>query len=246
MANNKCTIEMVLAEKDSLVERLQASEDEKEKIKYEYERKIHDITEEYSKNTETVIMNILRGTGIQGLRGIELKTGKYIRPLLKCSREEIEEYCRENQLAPKIDKTNLENEYTRNKIRNIVIPYVQKEFNPNIIETLNRLSNLIKEEDNYLKEEIQKKYEQILIAEEKNKKIILDLKKFNNEEKAVKSRLLLYSITKLFGSAKNIEKIHIEDIIKLCQNNIGNKYLTPNKKTKILVKNHKITITKEG
>ena len=224
------------------------------KVRYEFFEEVlkntnaNKISIAHNKNdlAETVIMNILRGTGIQGLRGIELKTGKYIRPLLKCSREEIEEYCRENQLDPKIDKTNLENEYTRNKIRNIVIPYVQKEFNPNIIETLNRLSNLIKEEDNYLKEEIQKKYEQILIAEEKNKKIILDLKKFNNEEKAVKSSLLLSSITKLFGSAKNIEKIHIEDIIKLCQNNIGNKYLTPNKKTKILVKNHKITITKEG
>lgn len=57
MENNKCTIEMVLAEKDSLVERLKASEDEKEKIKYEYERKIHNITEEYNKKIETVIMN---------------------------------------------------------------------------------------------------------------------------------------------------------------------------------------------
>ena len=51
---------------------------------------------------------------------------------------------------------------------------------------------------------------------------------------------MLYTITRLFGTVQGIEKIHIEDIIKLCNNNIGNKYLTPNKNIKILVKNHKI------
>ena len=65
-------------------------------------------------------------------------------------------------------------------------------------------------------------------------------KKFNKEEKVIKSRLVLYTITRLFGTSKGIEKIHIEDIVKLCTNNIGNKYLTPNKNIKILVKNHKI------
>ena len=110
---------------------------------------------------ETVIMNILRGTGIQGLRGIEVKNKKYIRPLIECERKEIERYCEENKLQPRIDKTNFENDYTRNKIRNIVIPYVQKEFNPNIIETINRLSDLIKQEDNYLKKETIKIYNEI-------------------------------------------------------------------------------------
>ena len=66
------------------------------------------------------------------------------------------------------------------------------------------------------------------------------MKGFNKQEKVIKSRIVLYTITRLFGSSKGIEKIHIEDIIKLCNNNIGNKYLIPNKKIKILVKNHKI------
>ena len=55
---------------------------------------------------------------------------------------------------------------------------------------------------------------------------------------------MLYTITTLFNSSKGIEKKHIEDIIKLCGNNIGNKYLIPNKKIKILVKNHKIFFAK--
>ena len=89
-------------------------------------------------NVETVFMHILRGTGINGLKGIEPKRGMYIRPLIECERREIEEYCEENNLEPRIDKTNFENIYTRNKIRNVVIPYVQKEFNQNIIQTIDR------------------------------------------------------------------------------------------------------------
>ena len=74
-----------------------------------------------------------------------------------------------------------------------------------------------------------------------NKKyIILKLKLFNMQERVIKSRVLLYTITRLFGNAQGIEKIHIDDIIKLCERNIGNKYLTPNKNLKIFLKNGKI------
>ena len=188
---------------------------------------------------ETMIMNAMRGTGISGLKGIEAKRGKYIRPLIECERFEIEDYCKQNKINPRIDKTNFENEYTRNKIRNIAIPYIKKEFNPNIISTLNRLSELVSEEEEYIEKQVEKTYKNILIEESK-KQIILNLKEFNKQEKVIKSRLVIYTITRLFGSAKGIEKIHIEDIIKLCYNNIGNKFLTPNKKIKVLLKNHKI------
>ena len=222
------------------------------KVRYEFFQEVlkntksNKIAIAHNKNdkAETILMNILRGSGIQGLRGIELKNEQYIRPLLNCSREEIEEYCKQNKLNPRIDKTNFENDYTRNKVRNVVIPYIRKEFNPNIIETLNRLSELMKQEDDYLKKETQEIYKNILVKESENE-IILKLKEFNNQEKALKSRIIMYSINKIFRTTKNIEKIHIEDIIKLCKNNIGNKYLTPNKNTKILIKNHKIYICKQ-
>ena len=188
---------------------------------------------------ETVLMHILRGSGINGLKGIEPKRGKYIRPLIECDRNEIEEYCNEKNLQPRIDKTNFENEYTRNKVRNLLIPYIQKEFNPNLIKTIDRLSNLVAEEENYMDKQVEKAYKEMLISE-KEKEIQLDLKIFNIQEKVIKSRIILYTITRLFGNSKGLEKIHIEDIIKLCSNNIGNKYLTPNKKIKILIKNHKI------
>ena len=216
-------------------------------IRYEFFEEIckrtnsNKIAIAHNKNdkVETVIMNFLRGSGISGLKGIEVKRDKFIRPLIECTRDEIENYCKECNLNPKIDKSNFDNKYTRNKIRNVLIPYIQKEYNPNIIETVSRLSDIITEEEEERNSYVIKIYNMLLVNEQENE-IILDLKEFNKEEKVIKSRLIRYTITKLFGSAKGIEKIHIEDIIKLCNNNIGNKYLTPNKNIKILVKNSKI------
>ena len=80
--------------------------------------------------------------------------------------------------------------------------------------------------------------------ERTNKQIVLNLKEFNKQEKVIKNRLILLSTKQLMGSTQGIEKIHIEDIIKLCSNNIGNKYLTPNKNIKILIKDKKINFIK--
>ena len=85
----------------------------------------------------------------------------------------------------------------------------------------------------------QKAYKNVLISA-KNDEIILDLNRFNLQELVIKNRLVLYTINILFGTRSGIEKKHIEDIIKLCSNNIGNKFLIPNKKVKVLVKNKKI------
>lgn len=191
-------------------------------------------------NAETVLMNLIRGSGTVGLKGIQvIRDDKYIKPLIDISREEIENYCEENKLNPRHDKTNDENIYTRNKVRNILIPCIKKEFNPNIIDTIDRLSKLVDKENNYLDKVTEETYKRILIKEEK-KEIILNLKRFNEEDEVIKSRIVLYTIKKLFGHTNGIEKIHIDDIIKLCQNNIGNKYLTPNKHIKILVNKGKM------
>lgn len=202
-------------------------------------------------NAETILMNLMRGASLEGLKGIEPIRGKYIRPLIECNREEIEKYCEINKLDPKFDKTNNDNTYTRNKIRNLLIPYIKKEFNPNIIETLNRLAVLARQDATYFNKIVKESYADILLYENINnlnenleKHIILDLKKFNKLEYVIKSRVLLDSINKLLGTTKGIEKINIEDMIKLCEKNIGNKYLIPNKNVKIFVKKGKIFFTK--
>ena len=202
-------------------------------------------------NAETVLMNIIRGTSVSGLKGIEkVREGKFIRPIIECSREEIEEYCKEQKLDPKYDKTNYENIYTRNKIRNLLIPYLQKEFNPSVIEGINRLSSIAAEEEQFLNNIVEKEYKRLLISgnnisctqnkPNSNVKVVLDLKEFNKLDNVIKSRLVLYTISKAYGKVTGIEKIHIDDIIKLCKNNIGNKFLTPKKGIKVFVKKGKI------
>ena len=193
---------------------------------------------------ETIIMKVIRGSGTAGLKGIEPKrNNKYIRPLIEIERAEIEDYCEKNKLEPRIDKTNFVNDCTRNKIRNIVIPYIQKEFNPNIVQTIERLSEIIDEEDKFLEKITINVYQKLKI-DEKNGYIVLDLKEFNKQEIVLKKRLIIYTIEKTIGSAQNVEKVNIDDIIKLCNNNIGNKYLMPNKHIKISLNKGKIFFEK--
>lgn len=192
---------------------------------------------------ETVILNILRGSGISGLKGIEaIRDQKYIRPLINTDRESIERYCEENNLEPKIDETNKENIYTRNKVRNVVIPYIKKEFNQNIIKTINRLSTVATEENDYLMKITKQEYANISNIE--NDIITLDLKRFNNLELVIKRRLILYTINEAIHTTNGIEKVNLDDIVKLCSNNIGNKYLTPIKEIKIYVKKGKVYFIK--
>lgn len=222
------------------------------KIRYEFFEEVcrkvgaNKIAIAHNKNdkVETIIMHALRGSGISGLQGIQPKTNKIIRPIIQIERKDIEIYCKEQNLEPRIDKSNFDNSYTRNKIRNVVIPYIKEEFNPNILETMTRLSEVITEENTFLNKLTQNEYSKILV-ETNEKEIVLDLKKFNELDNILKKRIILYTVSNLRGGSQGIEKIHIEDIVKLCQNNIGNKFLIPNKGLKILVKNKKILFIKE-
>lgn len=218
-------------------------------------------------NAETVLMNIFRGTGIFGLKGIEpIRNEKFIRPIIECQRNEIEEYCEIHNLQPKIDQSNFENIYTRNKIRNIIIPEIKEKFNPNIIEAINKLSFLAKQENEFVQKYVNDIIEKELLINEnsfeensiiKNKikhqnnsdvilKIVennnikklnmMNLKKFNKLDEFIKTQVILNMIQRTIGNLQGIEKIHIDDIIIMCSKNIGNKYLTPNKNIKIFVK----------
>ena len=207
-----------------------------------YKKGANKIAIAHNKNDkiETIIMNMLRGSGISGLKGIEPKReNKYIRPLIETERTSIEEYCEEKNLRPRIDKTNFINDCTRNKIRNVVIPYIKNEFNPNIINTMDRLSSIIEEENRYLEKITIDVFEKLKIKEEKGH-LVLKLKEFNKQDIVIKKRLILYAINKTIGNVQNIEKVNINDIIKLCEKNIGNKYLMPNKNIKILVNKNQI------
>ena len=104
---------------------------------------------------ETILFRIMRGTGTDGLSGIAYKRmgddgTAVIRPLLDVTRDEIEKYCAEHKLNPRIDHTNSQTVYTRNRIRLELIPYMAENFNSNIVETVNRLGRIAAEDRDYM------------------------------------------------------------------------------------------------
>ena len=106
------------------------------------------------------------------------------------------------------------------------------------------MSEVATEENDYLDKITMNSFNDILLEnnhdENQKNTLILDLKKFNSLELVIKRRVILYTINKVIGNTVGIEKVNIDEIIKLCKNNIGNKFLTPTKNIKILVQKNKI------
>lgn len=174
---------------------------------------------------ETVIMRIIRGTGMEGLAGIKpVRSNIFIRPLINIKRESIEKYCSENNLNPRIDKTNLESIYTRNKIRLELIPYLQDNFNKEIVSVLNRLSDTIIADNDYLEKISEEKYN--IYCEKKGRKVIIYKDAFS-EDKALLNRMLRRAVNNIKGNLYNIEKLHIEELLALQRGSTGKKLNLP-------------------
>lgn len=114
------------------------------------------VAQNQNDQAETILMRIIRGTGIDGLAGIDyIRDGIIIRPLLDVGREEIENYCQKNHLSTRIDQTNLEPMYTRNKIRLELIPYLRDNYNEGIITTLNRLAKIASQDKEFINTQVE-------------------------------------------------------------------------------------------
>lgn len=160
---------------------------------------------------ETILFRIMRGTGTDGLAGIPYtrfdENGfKIIRPILDLKREEIEKYCEDRNLQPRIDHTNDENLYARNKIRNLLIPYLADNYNENIIDTINRLGKIAAEDKSYMSMKVQEAYEAALFSEQKgniNGKIELEVKVLQNLHNAIRFRVYTTALANI-GMEQNI------------------------------------------
>lgn len=172
-------------------------------------------------NAETLIMNFMRGGATNGLCGIPYKRGNIIRPILDLTRDEIEEYCTENGLEYMTDSTNLTEEYTRNKIRHTLIPYIQKEFNSGFVKTVTDNAHLVKEDNVYLDG----------IAMDFYKKYVangtVNLNDFNNVDIAIKRRILRLMLSKIYGGFNNISAVYIADILAIADKTSGSSVNLP-------------------
>lgn len=163
---------------------------------------------------ETAFINLFRGAGIEGLSSIEYKREPYIiRPLMDVNRTEIEAYCNNKGLIPRRDHTNDETEYTRNRIRNELIPYLKENINPSIEEGIARTVEIMKEERSFWDSYCQRLYEQICIEEREG--IRLKGASYSNMHIAEKKHMIRWIIKKLKGNLTDVSAELINQVVSL-------------------------------
>lgn len=165
---------------------------------------------------ETVLLHLLRGSGIKGLCGMTpIRDGKIIRPFLETMKSDILSYCHTEKIPYRMDQTNLQMEYTRNRVRMELIPYIEKYFNPSIVPTLARTAELLREEEDYLNKESLRWFEQL--ARDTEDGVLVSLSGLSNLHISLRRRCLRLAAEKLTGSMLDLEQKHIDDIMELVE-----------------------------
>lgn len=166
---------------------------------------------------ETVLHHVIRGSGVKGLRGIMPVNGDLIRPLLTVTRREIEAYLKEAGIPYCIDMSNYEPVYLRNRIRNELMPYLKKEFNPRLVESLCQLAYIARLENEVLEKETEKYWPQILLLREENR-IVLDSEALSLLHPAYQHRLLIKALKEMRGGKEgDINLKEVMEILKLME-----------------------------
>ncbi len=132
-------------------------------------------------NTETVLLNMIKGTGLAGVSGVPVKRGKIIRPLLSIEKNELLAYLKENGIPYRTDKTNEENDFQRNFIRNKIIPELKK-INPSLNETFFKSSNIFRNAKRIVDSVVLENYEKYVAEKKGEVKISAALAKKEGEE----------------------------------------------------------------
>jgi tRNA(Ile)-lysidine synthase len=162
---------------------------------------------------ETVLMRLLKGSSLTGLTGIPAVRGRFIRPLIEVSRAEIEDYAQKAGIKHVLDSSNLKDKYLRNDIRLNLIPYLMKNYNPNIVETLARTASVLRADDDYL-EQVARTVAPSLVLEERKGGVVLERGKLAALHEALSSRVFLFA-AELLGKRAEISSTHIKSFIKI-------------------------------
>lgn len=163
---------------------------------------------------ETVMMHIIRGAGTAGLAGMEYKHGAVIRPLLQAGRNEIEKYCEAAGLSPRTDSSNLKSDFTRNRIRLELFPFIEEKFGFNITDSLCRLAMHAAEDRDYLE---MRAFEAFIACctERGGGKVCIKLEALLKLHPAIQNRVLRQAIIEASGSVKGIGSVHYRTLSEL-------------------------------
>ena len=159
-------------------------------------------------NAETMLFNLIRGTSLNGLKGIRPVNGNIIRPLLCVTRKEIEEYISLNQIPYVTDESNLTDEYTRNKIRHHILSYAAENINENTVLNIGRTTEMISEAENYLNECTKEALKRCLISNEESE-VRLNVTVLLKEDPYIIKRMLREALSTVAGTSKDITSEHI-------------------------------------
>jgi len=168
---------------------------------------------------ETVLMNLMRGSGLNGLTGMSPLREEFVKPLLFLKKEELTSYLKDRNLEPREDDSNRESVFRRNKVRNELIPYIRENFNPDFPETIFRMAELLSTDSDFLEETVEEKAKSCLFIESKER-IIIRKEAFRLHQ-AIHTRLIQKAILHVKGNLSDIEEIHISDIILLHEKETG-------------------------
>lgn len=224
--NFECVCENVkeLARKEKLSE-----EEMGRKVRYEAFSRIakqygcNKIAVAHNQNdvSETVLLNLFRGSGLKGLAGIEPVRGNLIRPLLCVQRREIEAFLKERNWQYHDDVTNFETDYTRNKVRLRILPYAEKEINERASEHIAKSAVILSEANGFIEEEADKLYK-CVVEKERDAQSIL-LKPFQEAHSILRREVVRRVLFSVAGKRKDIEMAHVEMILELVEKGAGKK-----------------------
>jgi tRNA(Ile)-lysidine synthase len=208
-------------------------------LRYEWFEKIREennfdfiaVAHNLNDNIETLLINLTRGTGLTGLTGMRPTSGRIIRPLLFASRQSIKEYCHNNNIVFREDKTNAETRYTRNKIRHMVIP-VLKEINPSIEDTLNGTAARLAGIDEFVSGHIEEIRTQISVT--KGNTTVFDVDKLLNLQTA---KTVIFELFTQYG----ITEATSCDLIRLLTGKTGKQVIT--RSHRIIRNRHELIVT---
>lgn len=176
-------------------------------------------------NAETLLMNLARGTGLNGMTGIKPVRGNYVRPLLCLERREIEEFLEQNGISYQTDQTNLTEDYTRNKIRNRVIPYMETQINPRAAAHLSEAAEQLRKVQEFLTGRVEAFKESCVSR--KDGKLLIRTEPFQGGEEILREMTVLSCLEEMAGQAKDLSAVHVADVASLFKKQCGRQIMLP-------------------